>query len=72
MINYIKEHEGLESLSNVLAEVAQLRLKHSEASLNELADIVGISKSGVRNRFRRIEQIYNGLVEKSKSQNKSS
>lgn len=71
MINYIRENAGLQSLSSVLEEVAQLRLKNSEASLNELADIIGISKSGVRNRFRRIEQIYNELVLKNKSQNKS-
>ena len=46
-----------------------MRAKNPEASLTELAEIIGISKSGVRNRFRRIEQIYKELAEKNKSQN---
>lgn len=69
MIDYIAEHVGLQNLSSVLEEVARLRAKNPEASLTELAEMIGISKSGVRNRFRRIEQIYKELVEKNKSQN---
>lgn len=69
MIDYISEHIGLQNLSSVLEEVARLRVKNPEASLTELAEMIGISKSGVRNRFRRIEQIYKELVEKNKSQN---
>ncbi len=69
MIDYISEHIGLQNLSSVLEEVAKLRVKNPEASLTELAEMIGISKSGVRNRFRRIEQIYKELVEKNKSQN---
>ncbi len=69
MIDYIGEHVGLQNLSSVLEEVARLRVKNPEASLTELAEMIGISKSGVRNRFRRIEQIYKELVEKNKSQN---
>jgi len=69
MIDYIAEHVGLQNLSSVLEEVAILRVKNSEASLTELAEMIGISKSGVRNRFRRIEQIYKEVVEKNKSQN---
>lgn len=68
MIEYIGEHVGLQNLSSVLEEVARLRVKNPEASLVELANIIGISKSGVRNRFRRIEQTYRDLVEKNKSQ----
>lgn len=68
MIEYIGEHAGLHNLSSVLEEVARLRVKNPEASLTELANIIGISKSGVRNRFRRIEQTYKELVEKNKSQ----
>ncbi len=64
MIDYISEHIGLQNLSSVLEEVAKLRVKNPEASLTELAEMIGISKSGVRNRFRRIEQIYKELVEK--------
>jgi len=68
MIEYLGEHVGLQNLSSVLEEVANLRLKNTEASLTELAEIIGISKSGVRNRFRRIERMYNELLEKNKSQ----
>lgn len=63
MIEFIKNNGGLGILTDVLLEMAQLRLQHSEASLGELAQIIGLSKSGVRNRFRRIEEIYNELKE---------
>jgi hypothetical protein len=63
MIEFIRENGGLGILSDVLLEMAEARLRHSEASLGELAEIIGLSKSGVRNRFRRIEEIYNELKE---------
>lgn len=66
MINYIGKKIGLNSLSPVLEEIAFLRLQNSESSLQELAEIIGMSKSGVRNRFRRIEEIYNELLEKER------
>ena len=53
MINYIGEKVGLNSLSSVLEEAAFLRLNNPESSLQELADMIKISKSGIRNRFRR-------------------
>ena len=62
MIKYIDKEMGLSSLSSVLEEIAYVRLKNPESSLQELAEIIGISKSGVRNRFRRIEEIYNNLI----------
>jgi len=34
-----------------------------EYSMQELADLMEISKSGIKNRFRRLETIYKGLVE---------
>lgn len=52
---------GLNSLSPVLEEIAHVRLNNPESTLQEIAEMVGISKSGVRNRFRRIEEIYNNL-----------
>lgn len=66
MINYIGEKIGLNELSPVLEEVAFLRLENQEASLQELAELIGISKSGIRNRFRRIEELYNELIEKER------
>lgn len=66
MINYIGKKLGLNTLSPVLEEVAFLRLQNPESSLVELGELIGISKSGVRNRFRRIEEIYNELIEKER------
>ena len=63
MIKYIGEKIGLNNLSPVLEEAAFLRLNNPESSLQELADMIEISKSGIRNRFRRIEEIYNSLRE---------
>ncbi len=62
MIKYIDKEMGLNSLSPVLEEIAYVRLKNPESTLQEIADMIGISKSGVRNRFRRIEEIYNNLT----------
>ena len=63
MIEYIEKNVGLTYLSDVLREMAQVRLNNPESSLSELAEIIGLSKSGVRNRFRRIEEIYIELKE---------
>ncbi len=63
MIETIRDNGGLTQLSDVLKEMAQTRLDNPESSLTELADIIGLSKSGVRNRFRRIEEIYNEIIE---------
>jgi len=54
-------------LSPVLEEAAFLRLNNPEDSLQSLADMINISKSGIRNRFRRIEEIYNSLLEEEKN-----
>ncbi|MGM0508246.1 MAG: DNA-binding protein WhiA [Fusobacteriota bacterium] len=61
MINYVDEKVGLESLSDVLQEAAQIRLKYPETSLKELAKKIGLSKSGIRGRFRRIKKLYDEL-----------
>lgn len=65
MINYIGKNLGINNLTPVLEEVAFLRLQNPESSLQELAEMIGISKSGIRNRFRRIEEIYNELLEEA-------
>lgn len=64
MIKYIDDTIGLDTLSSVLQEISNVRLDNPESSLQEIADIIGISKSGVRNRFRRIEETYNNLIKK--------
>lgn len=67
MIKYIGEKIGLNNLTPVLEEAAFLRLNNPESSLQELADMIKISKSGIRNRFRRIEEVYNTLLEEEKN-----
>ena len=67
MIKYIDEKIGLNTLTDVLKEAAMLRLNNPEDSLQNLADMINISKSGIRNRFRRIEEIYNNLLEEENS-----
>ena len=63
MIEYIDREIGLSSMTSVLQEMAMLRLQNPEFSLHELGDLINLSKSGVRNRFKRIEKIYNDLKE---------
>ncbi|MCL2846527.1 MAG: DNA-binding protein WhiA [Firmicutes bacterium] len=48
---------NVSSLSEKLRETAQARLAHPEASYEELAQILGITKSGVVNRLRKITEI---------------
>ena len=67
MIKYIDEKLGLNTLTDVLKEAAMLRLNNPEDSLQSLADMINISKSGIRNLFRRIEEIYNNLLEEENS-----
>ncbi|MGF6906249.1 DNA-binding protein WhiA [Fusobacterium sp. PH5-44] len=62
MINYIGKKLGLNNLTPVLEEVAFIRLQNPESSLQEIAELIGISKSGVRNRFKRIEEVYENLL----------
>lgn len=62
MIKYIDEKIGLSELSNVLQETAKARLENEEFSLQELADLMNISKSGIKSRFRRIETMYKDLL----------
>lgn len=62
-INKIKETRGLEYLPPKLYDVAVLRLENPEASLQELAEMMDppMKKSGINNRFRKIEELANKL-----------
>lgn len=53
-IRKLKESGELEKLSSKLQITAQARLNNPDASYEELAVILGISKSGVVNRLRKI------------------
>ncbi|MBR5315895.1 MAG: DNA-binding protein WhiA [Firmicutes bacterium] len=62
-IRKIEEMKGLESLPEKLRVVAELRLEYPEASLTQLAEMLDppMKKSGINNRFRKIEEIANKL-----------
>ena len=66
MINYIGKVMGINKLSSCFGRSGFFKIQNPESSLQELADMIGISKSGIRNRFRRIEEVYNQLVEENK------
>ena len=58
-IRKIENAKGLEWLPEKLQEVAELRLAHPEANLLQLAEMMNppMKKSGINNRFRRIEEL---------------
>ena len=56
-IGLIEERDGLDSLTPTLAETARARLAHPQASLGELADILGVSRSCLNHRLRRLKEI---------------
>lgn len=64
-IKFIKKKAGLASLSDKLSAVAVLRLENPEASLSELASIIGLPKSTVKNRLNKIVEIAENLKEKT-------
>ena len=56
-IELIDKLKGLNKLSKSLQEIADLRRNNPYASLKELGEILGLSKSGVNHRFRRLRKI---------------
>lgn len=61
LIRKIDKTIGLNNINENLREVAILRIKNEDASLQELANKLNISKSGLRNRFRRLKEIYDEI-----------
>ena len=62
-IEYIRDHQGLDSLPASLRDIAQLRLNYREASLAELGEMLDppVGKSGVNHRLRRLLSLYDEL-----------
>lgn len=60
-IEYIKKHYGFENLAPNLREVAALRLEYPEATLKELGGLLGVGKSGVNHRLRKLSELADGL-----------
>lgn len=58
-IIFIRDHVGFGNLAEGLKEIAQLRIKHPEASLKELGTMLlpPIGKSGVNHRLRKLSMI---------------
>lgn len=67
-IKILKKHKAIDKLPDNLRELAYLRLKHSNASLKELGEMLSppLGKSGVNHRLRRIEEIAEEIVEQEK------
>lgn len=61
IIQYIDENYGVENLKDNLKQFCEYRLKYNELSLQELADKMNLTKSGVRGRIKRLEKIYSDL-----------
>jgi hypothetical protein len=62
-IEYIKNHYGFENLAQNLREIAELRLELPEATLKELGESLGVGKSGVNHRLRRLGELAEKLRE---------
>lgn len=62
-IRKIEEARGLDFLSPKLREAAEIRMEHPEVGIEELGKLMNppLSKSGINNRLRRIEEIAKGL-----------
>ncbi len=62
-ITWIQERMGLERLPENLQEVARLRLEHTEASLQELGELLHppLGRSGVNHRLQKLCEIAEGL-----------
>lgn len=67
-IKVLKKYKAIDKLPENLRELAYLRLKHSNASLKELGEMLipPLGKSGVNHRLRRIEEIAEELLEQEK------
>ncbi len=62
-IKVLKKYKAIDKLPDHLKELAYLRLKHTNASLKELGEMLNppLGKSGVNHRLRKIEEIAKDL-----------
>ena len=61
IIEQMKTDGRLQSLTPKLQETALVRVQNPDATYEELANILHITKSGVVNRLRKIIQLHNSL-----------
>lgn len=62
-IDKIKENKGIETLDKRLQQTAKLRMKHPNATLNELAELSNSSRSKIYHRLRKIQDIAENIKE---------
>lgn len=64
-ITFIKDHMGLDKLSDNLREMAELRLDNPDATLKELGEMLTptVGKSGVNHRLRKLSELADKLKE---------
>ena len=56
-IGELKNRDIFDSLPTQLKQTAEARAEHPEATLNELAEILGVSKSCLNHRLRKIVEL---------------
>lgn len=67
-IKILKKYKAIDKLPDHLKELAYLRLKHTNASLKELGEMLNppLGKSGVNHRLRKIEELAEELLRHKK------
>lgn len=67
-IVYLKEHYGLDNLSENLREMAEIRLEYPDATLKELGGylVPPVGKSGVNHRLRKLSELADSIKGKEK------
>ncbi len=67
-IKVLKKYKAIDNLPDHLKELAYLRLRHANASLKELGEMLNpkLGKSGVNHRLRKIEEIAKEILEHEK------
>lgn len=61
IIEQMQADGTLQTLSPKLQETAMMRVQNPDATYEELANMLGITKSGMVNRLRKIIQLHNSL-----------
>lgn len=68
-IEYIQNTIGISNLPDNLQQVALYRLQYPSSSLQELAELLKIGKSGVNHRLKRISEIAQNIKERKEKTN---
>jgi len=64
-IAFINDYMGLEKLEDELRTLAELRLHNPEMTLREMAELLGMTRSRVNYRFRKITEIGEALAKRN-------